>query len=318
MGNMISTYRNSERQPLVTPLTPSNKLLLLNIRHIRRESTLNFRKTQSMTFARVNATLPAATDPPVKAFIPKRVSSSLLLPKPRFSTNLNVIDDAKKQTPSEDLEKNETNLSSSRMPQIGSFSHTQGIPVSDDSLSSLYTVYAGNGDAPTLRPNVHSSLNTRSSPAGSFSHPVPSNQSMTSRLQENEWQVPFKTRLLILVNRIVRCMRRDHNYFYFHLLSACVVGVSVGLSFFRLQDDLKGLNDRFSVLMLSVFFFALQGVSGRIWYRKDDSVFTRDARCGYVSSLEYFGVVTALDRVLLRCVPSILYVVFVRVLSHRL
>lgn len=317
MGNMISTYRNSERQPLVTPLTPSNKLLLLNIRHIRRESTLNFRKAQSMTVARVNAT-PAATDPPVKAFIPKRVSSSLLLPKPRFSTNLNVIDDAKKQTPSEDLEKNETNLSSSRMPQIGSFSHTQGIPVSDDSLSSLYTVYAGNGDAPTLRPNVHSSLNTRSSPAGSFSHPVPSNQSMTSRLQENEWQVPFKTRLLILVNRIVRCMRRDHNYFYFHLLSACVVGVSVGLSFFRLQDDLKGLNDRFSVLMLSVFFFALQGVSGRIWHRKDDSVFTRDARCGYVSSLEYFGVVTALDRVLLRCVPSILYVVFVRALSHRL
>lgn len=110
-------------------------------------------------------------------------------------------------------------------------------------------------------------------------------------------------------------MQRDHNYFYFHILAACVVGVSVGLSFFRLQNDLKGLNDRFSVLMLSVFFFALQGVSGRLWYRKDDSVFIRDARCGYVSSLEYFGVVTVLDRVLLRYVPAILYVVFVSAVS---
>ena len=296
MDNMISAYRNREEYLPLPPLNPSNKLLLLNIRHIRRESIANMKKAQSLSFIRINDATANPTEPQVKAFVPRRVSSSLLLPKPRFSPNLEVIEDARNLPPTQ-----------SSVPQVGSFSlrkEPKPLP-SDDSSSSLYTVYTGKGDIPTLSPNRHSF--TRTSPAASFQSRC-SEQSMTSRAPESDWHVPSRVRLVILVRRIIRCMQRDHNYFYFHLLSALVVGVSVGLSFLQLPGDLDGLNARLVVLRLSVFFFFLQGISGRLWYRKDNEVFIRDARCGYISSVEYFGVMTLLDRVLLRCIPSIVYV----------
>ena len=296
MDNMISAYRNREEYLPLPPLNPSNKLLLLNIRHIRRESVANMKKAQSFSFIRINDATTNPTEPQFKAFVPRRVSSSLLLPKPRFSPNLEVIEDARNLSPTQ-----------SSVPQVGSFSlrkEPKPLP-SDDSSSSLYTVYTGKGDIPMLSPNRHSF--TRTSPAASFQSRC-SEQSMTSRAPESDWHVPSRVRLVILVRRIIRCIQRDHNYFSFHLLSSLVVGVSVGLSFLQLPGDLDGLNARLVVLRLSVFFFFLQGISGRLWYRKDNEVFIRDARCGYISSVEYFGVMTLLDRVLLRCIPSIVYV----------
>ena len=297
MDNMISAYRNREEFLSLPPLNPSNKLLLLNIRHIRRESVANMKKAQSFSFIRINDATTNPTEPQVKAFVPRRVSSSLLLPKPRFSPNLEVIEDARNLSPTQ-----------SSVPQVGSFSlrkEPKPLPSDSSSSSSLYTVYTGKKDIPTLSPNQHSF--TRTSPAASFQSRC-SEQSMTSRAPESDWHVPSRVRLVILVRRIIRCIQRDHNYFSFHLLSSLVVGVSVGLSFLQLPGDLDGLNARLVVLRLSVFFFFLQGISGRLWYRKDNEVFIRDARCGYISSVEYFSVMTLLDRVLLRCIPSIVYV----------
>ena len=297
MDNMISAYRNREEYLSLPPLNPSNKLLLLNIRHIRRESVANMKKAQSFSFIRINDATANPTEPQVKAFVPRRVSSSLLLPKPRFSPNLEVIEDARNLSPTQ-----------SSVPQVGSFSlrkEPKPLPSDSSSSSSLYTVYTGKKDIPTLSPNQHSF--TRTSPAASFQSRC-SEQSMTSRAPESDWHVPSRVRLVILVRRIIRCIQRDHNYFSFHLLSSLVVGVSVGLSFLQLPGDLDGLNARLVVLRLSVFFFFLQGISGRLWYRKDNEVFIRDARCGYISSVEYFSVMTLLDRVLLRCIPSIVYV----------
>ena len=297
MDNMISAYRNREEYLSLPPLNPSNKLLLLNIRHIRRESVANMKKAQSFSFIRINDATTNPTEPQVKAFVPRRVSSSLLLPKPRFSPNLEVIEDARNLSPTQ-----------SSVPQVGSFSlrkEPKPLPSDSSSSSSLYTVYTGKKDIPTLSPNQHSF--TRTSPAASFQSRC-SEQSMTSRAPESDWHVPSRVRLVILVRRIIRCIQRDHNYFSFPLLSSLVVGVSVGLSFLQLPGDLDGLNARLVVLRLSVFFFFLQGISGRLWYRKDNEVFIRDARCGYISSVEYFSVMTLLDRVLLRCIPSIVYV----------
>ena len=158
MDNMISAYRNREEYLSLPPLNPSNKLLLLNIRHIRRESVANMKKAQSFSFIRINDATTNPTEPQVKAFVPRRVSSSLLLPKPRFSPNLEVIEDARNLSPTQ-----------SSVPQVGSFSlrkEPKPLPSDSSSSSSLYTVYTGKKDIPTLSPNQHSF--TRTSPAASF------------------------------------------------------------------------------------------------------------------------------------------------------
>lgn len=97
-------------------------------------------------------------------------------------------------------------------------------------------------------------------------------------------------------------------YLYLHNGAALLIAASLGISFWQLPQDTMGISRRYSLLITIVLYLIIQGLSGRIWFRKDREVFIRDIRCGYYSPLEYFFVVILLDGVFIRFLPSILFV----------
>lgn len=280
MERMISVYRNSEEYLLCFLLMLSNKLLLLSMRQIRRESQINL---QNMSFIKIDNLLSSPSSiQNVQAKNRKPLGS------PSGSFSLNSRFDSKTWLPSAETSNSYTSMNS-----------VYNEPSPRASSLSMNRTKRMKSPSPTVLP-FNSQLSLQN----------PSNQQLSARSQESEWKITTKTTMKLLVKRIIRCYKRDSSYIHYHLISAVVVGLAVGLFFIQLKQNTDGINRRYSVILLTVLFSIIQSYSLKQWYDKDQKVFTRDCHCGFTSPLQYFSVVTILDGVFNRFLPSLLYVCF--------
>lgn len=256
----------------------SNKLLLLSMRQIRRESQINL---QNMSFIRIDD----------------------LLSSPSSIQNVQAKNHKPLGTHTGSFSINSRFDSKTCLP----YTETSN---SYTSMNSVYNEASPKGSS--LSMNRTKRMKTPSPTVLPFSSQVslqnPSNQQLSARSQESEWKLTTKTTMKLLVKRIVRCYKRDSSYIHYHLISAVVVGLAVGLFFIQLKQNTDGINRRYSVILLTVLFSIIQSYSLKQWYDKDQKVFIRDCRCGFTSPLQYFSAVTILDGVFNRFLPSLLYV----------
>ena len=309
-------------------LNGRNKLLLLNIRQIRKESMTNL-QAPSYSFIRINDAITldnADTANVIHAQTNSRsVYSKKRSPTNRIeSTNETSANSTKSSkhpvfrpvSSSSSSSAHRSNSPSSPLSDKptaellpkGSFSP---VPESDSSGSFIYQGFSSN----ISLSNPRSSSPQPSKPARATLYSQVSSSSLSqqsisfnSRSPEEEWTISPRTKLQILFLRIVYCLQRNPMYLYLHNGAALLIAASLGISFWQLPQDTMGISRRYSLLITIVLYLIIQGLSGRIWFRKDREVFIRDIRCGYYSPLEYFFVVILLDGIFIRFLPSILFV----------
>ena len=288
----------------------SNKLLLLSMKQIRRDSMNNL---NNLSYVRVTDALDSTPGSAVVST--NRSTIRRPMSAPRFRPTLETIHDQPPESTRQDASPSHS-LQGSYGKRLGSITHVpQG-----DSENSLYAIYGM---------NTQNSALTLSSPLEGSPHPhTPHHPSPTTlpisnstlslgrrdslsfsaRSHPEDWIIPPRTKLRILAHRIIRCLRRDYFYLIGHTLCAIILGVAIGVFFWQLPHDMEGITRRYQILHLCVFYALIQGISARIWYRNDCSIFIRDARCGYISPLSYFTIVSTLDSVVNRVLPSTVFV----------
>lgn len=244
----------------------SNKLLLLSMRQIRKESQLNL---QNMSFIKIDSLLSSPTaiqNVPSKHF--KYINS---------------------QTNSFSL----TSKFGSRVQlPLGEQSNT--------SINSIYKDSPPSGSTPRSSPNPCSGRNSQ----------LLLHQEPPKLADQEEWKISTKVSSLLLLKRIVRCFKRDRRYIHHHILSALIISLSIGFFFFQLKQNTEGIHRRYFVILMTIIYIIIQSYSLKKWYDKDMPVFIRTCRCGYVSPVQYYTIVTLLDSIFNRFLPSLLYVFF--------
>lgn len=288
----------------------SNKLLLLSMKQIRRDSMSNL---HTVSYVRVTDALDSTPGSAVVST--NRSSLRRPMSASRFKPTLETIHDQ----PSENLKPTRTSSQMIRGlygARLGSLTHVpQG-----DSENSLYSIYGITEQNSTITlpspiegsPHPH----TSSHPSPTTLAQTPSTLSLTkrdslsfsARSRSEDWFVPPRIKLRILAHRIISCLRRDYFYLFGHALCAIIIGVAIGVFFWNLHHTIDGLERRYQLFHLCVVYALIQGISARIWYCNDRTVFIRDAHCGYLSPLSYFTIVSTLDSIVNRVVPSILFV----------
>lgn len=301
MEKMISAFRNNEEFAFSSRFIRSNKLLLLNIRHIRRESAVNL-QAPSLSYIRINDAITLDNADSTNMLCTKPLSRGLH-PKKHFLKNR--VEGNNEVTTKSLAGKFSSSKVDLEIAQKGSLTK---IPESDSSGSFVYGVPSHQSltslphasQSPTQIPRSFSRLSTSS--LSQQSH------SFTSRSLEDDWTIPSRTKLQILFYRIVYCLQRNPFYLYLHNAAAVLVAISLGIFFWQLRQDSMGMARRYSLLTLIVLYLTVQGYSGRLWFQKDRDVLTRDIRCGFYSPFQYFSVFALLDATFDRFLPTIFFV----------
>ena len=185
-----------------------------------------------------------------------------------------------------------------------------------DSTTSIYSVYEKtcNDMSPRYRSNSLSKrMDSPHAPSPHSYHPTSDRSLTEQRRGKEEWSIPVRTKGQILFKRVLRCFKRERQFFVSHAVCAMVIAIAIGVCFWQLPATSTGVDHRHSVLVLGVLYSVVQGLTSRLWYRRDREVFVREIRRGYASPWMYFGVVTGLDLAVNRVLPSILYVGMERV-----
>lgn len=293
----------------------SNKLLLLSMKQIRRDSMSNL---LNVSYVRVTDALDST---PGSAVVSTRPTIRRPMSAARFRPTLETIHDQSHDLTVTGTFRSVSPKHSPRESSVRKIGSLTRVP-QGDSVNSLYSIYGVNspqGSTVALSPPVEGSSHPNT-PKHSSPTTIPisnsalslgkrdSVQSFTTRSRSEDWAVNPRTKFRILLHRIIRCLRRDTLYLLGHTLCAFIIAVAIGIFFWQLPHDLEGMNHRYQVLHLCVLYALIQGVSSRIWYRKDHEVFIRDARCGYTSATSYFFVVSVLDSIVDRVFPSTVFV----------
>ena len=305
----------------------SNKLLLLSMRKIRRESQVNL---QNMSFIKIDTLL---SNPSPLQSISSRDFKTLHSNSHSFALNSHI--GSRTNLP----HVNSESFSSISSVYQEPISPKQNIASSPSRVSPSLHQNTPPSSPKRVSPPAHVSSPARVSPPAHVSpparvspplrHSTPPSSSLnktnsqvlmhsesnspplSTRSQEEDWKIGKFTSYKLLFTRIVKCLKRDRFFIQYHLISAFALSLSIGLFFIQLKPNTEGIHRRYSVIYLTLLYIIIQSYSLKKWYDKDIPIFIRDHHCGFISSSQYFFVVTLLDSIFNRFLPSLLYVLFI-------
>lgn len=176
-----------------------------------------------------------------------------------------------------------------------------------DFISSLSRVFKeSNKGSHNIAPNSNIQLSVHSGHKRNNSE----NENLFSEIENifsrEEYASYWTDQLYVLGKRTILNNIRNPHLMGLQYLTTIVLGLLMGLIFFRLLYDERGTQDRFGVLFFMISLLSFSTMSSIDLFFQDRGIFVRERATGMYSTSSYFLVKTVCDILPMRIIPAII------------
>lgn len=124
---------------------------------------------------------------------------------------------------------------------------------------------------------------------------------------QNKQNLSFRGQLLILCGRSLLNVTRNPNLLFTHYFSSFFLAIFCGVLYWRVTDDMPGVQNRLGCLFFSCAFFSLSSLSSLESFAVERLLFKRERNSCYYSTGSFYLSKLICDLLPLRVVPAVIF-----------